>query len=177
MTDQKGVRLYVYSMCVCMCVCATSCFKRKSLKVEKTLCPRLLSPLCSHALAAFQSQPGWLRPGHREGEGRAAYDWREAEEILYTQMHTCRRTRFSTGGSSSRAPAQGYKETPLRLSKKTEVALGREGWLNRTDRPTRERNFKQPPGWKDKGKRKEGWEGGEGRAGGHSSCLAYEPLH
>lgn len=41
----------------------------------------------------------------------------------------------------------------------------------------RERNFKQPPGGKDKGIRKEGWGGRGVQAGGSSSCLAYQCLH
>lgn len=63
------------------------------------------------------------------------------------------------------APAQGYKETPLRLSRQTEVALGGERRLNRTDRRGRETsNNLQDENIKGKGKKDEREENDEQEA-------------
>ena len=91
-------------VCVGVCVCVCVCVRHHQLQTKFLKTQDIAVPLSSVVpLSAFQSLAGWLRPGHREGEARAAYDWTEAEETQCTQIHTCRRTHtlFPTGGSSS----------------------------------------------------------------------------
>lgn len=150
-------------MCLHVCVCVSRPAS-KFLKVEKTLCPCLLLSLCSSALTAFQSRPGWLRRSHRVGEGRAACDWREAKEIQDTQhkMHTCRRrgsiSRLQHRGRLQRDPTVAEQANRGGLGPREMIEPADEGGkLQTTSRMKRERERRTS------------------RRPQH--CLAYEPLH
>lgn len=133
---KKRVHVYIYSMRLC----ASNCFKHFFKHQENTLC--LLSSLCSWALAAFQSKLDWQRPGHGRGKGKAACDWREAEDVQCA--HTCRQTHtlLQEAVVGSRA-GRSYKATPQSPSRQTEVSPDRgDEWM---DQLMRRRIFKQLP--------------------------------
>lgn len=145
-------------------MCSISCFKHKSLKVKETLRPCLLSSLCSWALAAFQSQPGWLRSGHREGEGRAAYAWRRgwrntAHTNTYMQQTHTSLLDEAVVGSSTRPRLQ---RDPTEAEQTNRGGPGPREMIEPTDGRGRETSNK-PPGWKDKGKRKVRMRGMKGK--------------
>ncbi len=105
MSDKKSTHLNMYNLCVC--TRTTSSFKHKSLKVEENAPSLSLSHLAEFWLHFKVISADWGLATEKVKGGPHAIE--ESEEIQYTQarMQTCRRTHFSTGGSSGRFQRRG----------------------------------------------------------------------
>ena len=103
-------------------MCSYTYFKHKSLKTEKSLCPCLLSSLCSWVLALSQSKPYWLTeawPQWRQRGGLHTTDERlmkcstRIHTYIYADTHTSLLKEAivgSTQGKATKKPHWGWAD-------------------------------------------------------------------